>query len=257
MHHLIYHLPMRRGEAVMHALIQGILGWYFATLQQFGLLGVVVLMAMESSIFPVPSELVIPPAAYLESHAKGGGPLLTVLVIHAGTLGSYLGSAITYWVARAIGRPLIVRYGKYIFIPEKKLQIAEQWVAHYGAGGIFFARLMPVVRHLISIPAGIMGLRFRTFSIMTILGSFIWCTVLTFFGLFMAKDMAIVIEGRGAFHNAMERQQFEHAMNNLTWATLLLVAVVFGLYLFVQRQGHRKNAEAAVDSPADETPSCL
>ena len=230
----------------MHAFIQGILIWYFDTLRQFGLLGVVALMAMESSIFPVPSELVIPPAAYLESHAKGGAPILTLMVILAGTLGSYIGSAVTYWVSRAVGRPLIIRYGKFIFIPEKKLQVAERWVARYGAGGIFFARLLPVVRHLISIPAGIMGLRFRTFSIMTILGSFVWCTVLTVFGMLMADDMETIIIHRGEFTNALDKLRFEHALNNITWATIVLVGVMLALYLVVMRRHAREEqADAA------------
>jgi len=226
----------------MHALIQGILIWYFATLEQFGLLGVVVLMAMESSIFPVPSELVIPPAAYLESHAKGGGMLLALAVILAGTIGSYLGAAITYWVSRVVGRPLIVRFGRYIFIPEHKLRVAEHWVGRYGAGGIFFARLLPVVRHLISIPAGLMGLRFRTFSTMTLLGSFIWCTMLTVFGLFMAKDMEVVLQQK----NAAEPEALKHAMNNLSLGTILLVVIMAACYVFiVLRQGQKKEGDTA------------
>ena len=223
----------------MHGFVQGILTWYFATLLQFGLLGVIVLMALESSIFPVPSELVIPPAAYLESHAKGGGVVLTIAVILAGTLGSYLGSAITYWVARLVGRPLIVRYGRYLFISEKKLKMAERWVARYGAGGIFFARLLPVVRHLISIPAGMIGMRFRTFSLMTVLGSFIWCTILTCFGLFMSRDMEVILK-EGSQAAGHEPEVLQRAMHNLTWATFGLVAVMLALYVFVQYHGNKK-----------------
>ena len=211
----------------MHALVQATLNWYFDILGQFGLLGVVVLMAMESSIFPVPSELVVPPAAYLESHARGGSIFLTLLVILAGTVGSYLGSVITYWVARVVGRPFILKYGKYVLIPEHKLKLAEQWVARYGAGGIFFARLLPVVRHLISIPAGMMGLRFRTFSIMTILGSALWCTVLTIFGMVMADDMALLKE------SGAESAAFKAAFHNLSMATAILVGVMIILYVVI------------------------
>ncbi len=236
----------------MHAFIQGILIWYFTTLKTFGLPGVVVLMAMESSIFPVPSELVIPPAAYLESHAKGGALPLTLMVILAGTLGSYLGSAITYWAARAVGRPLIIRYGKYILIPEDKLKVAERWVACYGASGIFFARLLPVVRHLISIPAGIAGLRFRTFSLMTIAGSFIWCTVLTIFGMVMANDMELVIAHKGEMPEAAKA-----AMHNLTLAIVALVGVMLVLYIaFVKRQQHLERTETAKVAPGDTPTSC-
>jgi len=221
----------------MHGFIQGILIWYFDTLKQFGLLGVVVLMAMESSIFPVPSELVIPPAAYL---ALQDSPLFVPLVILAGTIGSYLGSAITYWVARAIGRPLIIRYGKYIFVPEKKLRVAERWVAQYGAGGIFFARLLPVVRHLISIPAGMVGLRFRTFSLMTLLGSFVWCTVLTLFGLVVAGDMATILEHSRAAAAGDVPPELKHAIHNLTLATLGLVGIMLVLYIVIIRRQERK-----------------
>lgn len=210
----------------MHAFIQGILTWYFNILDQFGLLGVAVLMALESSIFPVPSELVIPPAAYLVSHDEGGGAVGALLVILAGTVGSYVGSAMTYAVARLLGRPLIVKYGKYLLIPEKKLVLAEKWVATYGAGGVFFARLLPVVRHLISIPTGIITMRFRTFSLMTLIGSAIWCTVLTVFGLVMAEDMAAVRHG-------VESTHYRAAFHNLTIATVGMVGIMLVLYIIV------------------------
>ena len=132
-----------------------------------GYIGIIVLMAMESSIFPVPSEVVIPPAAFLAAQGK----LSFTGVVLAGVLGSYLGSAITYWVSRLIGRPLIVKYGRFVLVTPKKLEQAEQWLSRYEAGGIFFARLLPVVRHLISIPAGIVRMNFGLFSLMTIAGS--------------------------------------------------------------------------------------
>ena len=140
--------------------------------------GIIILMAMESSIFPVPSEVVIPPAAFLAAQGK----LSFWGVVLAGTVGSYLGSAITYWVSRLLGRPLILRYGRYFFFPPKKLEDAERWLVRYEASGIFFARLLPVVRHLISIPAGLVRMNFTTFSIMTVVGSAIWCWVLAHLG---------------------------------------------------------------------------
>jgi membrane protein DedA with SNARE-associated domain len=143
-----------------------------------GYWGIIALMAMESSIFPVPSEIVIPPAAFLAAQGK----LSFTGVVLAGTLGSYLGSAITYWISRLVGRPLIVKYGRFIFISSKKLEQAEHWLARYEAGGIFFARLLPVVRHLISIPAGIVRMDFKVFSIVTIIGSGIWCWILAWLG---------------------------------------------------------------------------
>ncbi|PYJ44201.1 MAG: DedA family protein, partial [Verrucomicrobia bacterium] len=131
-----------------------------------------------SSIFPVPSEIVIPPAAFLAAQGK----LNPVGVVLAGTVGSYLGSAITYWASRLIGRPLIVKYGRFVLISPKKLEQAENWLARYEAGGVFFARLLPVVRHLISIPAGIVRMNFGVFSIVTIAGSALWCSILAYLG---------------------------------------------------------------------------
>jgi len=236
----------------MEHFVHGLLLWYIGTLEQFGLLGVLVLMAMESSIFPVPSELVMPPAAYVESHAKGGGVFLTLGVILAGTIGSFLGSAVTYWVSRLVGRPLIVRYGKYLLLPEHKLRLAERWVARYGAWGIFFARLLPGVRHVNAIPAGLMDLRFLTFSVMTLLGSLVWCTVLTIFGLCMAKDMAVMVQSRN-----LDNPDFMHAFHNLTLATVGMVAVVIILYVvFVRVHGRHDHAsdEAPVAEESTQSP---
>ena len=158
----------------MHRLLQVWFEWVL----NGGYLGIIVLMAMESSIFPVPSEIVIPPAAFLAAQGK----LSFAGVVLAGTIGSYLGSAITYWISRLIGRPLIIKYGRFVLIPPKKLEQAEHWLARYEAGGVFFARLLPVVRHLISIPAGIVRMNFATFSFVTITGSALWCWILANLG---------------------------------------------------------------------------
>ena len=153
----------------MHHLIE----IWFQWVQDWGYWGVILLMAMESSIFPVPSEVVIPPAAFLAAQGK----MSLWGVILAGTFGSWLGSAITYGVSRYAGRPFILKFGKYFFISPDKLERAEHFMARYEAGGIFFARLLPVVRHLISIPAGIVRMPFGKFSLMTVIGSAIWCLV--------------------------------------------------------------------------------
>lgn len=149
---------------------------WFHWVEQWGYLGVILLMAMESSIIPVPSELVIPPAVYL---ALQPGSHMTVWgVVLAGTFGSWLGAAASYWISRWLGRVFVVKFGGYFMISEKKLEMAEHWVHRYEAGGVFFARLLPVIRHLISIPAGIIRMGFGVFSVMTIIGSAIWCSVL-------------------------------------------------------------------------------
>ncbi|MDQ2867020.1 MAG: DedA family protein [Verrucomicrobiota bacterium] len=158
----------------MHHLLQIWFGW----VQHWGYPGIILLMAMESSIIPVPSEIVIPPAAFLAAR----GQMNVWGVIAAGTFGSWIGAVVSYWISRWVGRLVIVKWRRFFFISEDKLERAESWLQRYEAGGIFFARLLPVIRHLISIPAGIVRMNFTTFSIMTIIGSAAWCGVLAWFG---------------------------------------------------------------------------
>jgi membrane protein DedA with SNARE-associated domain len=159
---------------MLHGLLQVWFGW----VRDGGYLGIIALMAMESSIFPVPSEIVIPPAAFWASQ----GRMSLAGVVLAGTFGSWLGSAITYWVSRWIGRAVILRWGRIVFITPDGLNRAERFVERYETGGVFFARLLPVIRHLISIPAGIARMSFGVFSLVTVLGAFTWCSVLAWFG---------------------------------------------------------------------------
>ena len=158
----------------MHQLIATWFGW----VRDWQYLGVFLLMAMESSVLPVPSELVIPPAAYWASQ----GEMSLVGVVLAGTAGSYFGAMVMYVASRMLGRPLVLRYGKFIMISPAKLEQAERYLARYETGGVFFARLLPVIRHLIGIPAGIVRMKPGPYSIMTIIGSAVWCTVLAIFG---------------------------------------------------------------------------
>src|SRR5690349_5365627 len=151
---------------------------WFASWMQFvhdlGYAGVFLMMAIESTVFPLPSEIIVPPAAYWATQ----GRFHFWGVVLAGTAGSYAGSAISYWVARWLGRPLILRYGKYVLLSEKKWELAENWIHRYAMAGIFTARLLPVVRHLVSLPAGAAKMPFGQFSVMTIAGAGLWCTVL-------------------------------------------------------------------------------
>lgn len=160
-------------------MMQSLIEIWFRWVHDWGYGGVVILMAMESSIFPVPSELVVPPAAIL---AAQGGSMTVPGVILAGTFGSWLGSAITYWAAYFLGRPVVMKFGKYFFMPPAKVERAERFMHRYEGGGIFFARLLPVIRHLISIPAGIIRMGFLKFSVLTIIGSALWCWVLAVLG---------------------------------------------------------------------------
>ncbi len=200
---------------------------WFGWVRDGGYAGVVVLMAMESSIFPVPSEIVIPPAAF----GAAQGKMNFWGVVLAGTVGSWLGSAITYWVARGLGRPLLLRYGRYVLISEDKLARSERWLERYEAGGIFFARLLPVIRHLISIPAGVVRMRFGTFSVMTIVGSALWCWVLAIFGQQVIGEHPDLIKNPEGLLHFMKAKSL--------WL-VGFVALICALYFLVMKLTARK-----------------
>lgn len=154
--------------------------WIMGVIATGGYPGIVLLMAMESSIFPVPSEIVIPPAAYLA--CQPGASMSMVGVVIAGTLGSWIGASLTYLASARLGRPLLLRYGRIFRVTPERLTMMEGWVHEYGRAGVFFARLLPVVRHLIGIPAGLMHMNFWRFTYTTVAGAFLWCSILAWFG---------------------------------------------------------------------------
>jgi membrane protein DedA with SNARE-associated domain len=137
------------------------------------------LMALESTIVPIPSEVIIPPAAYL-AHSQGQFSMPGVVL--AGTVGSWVGASVMYWAARLLGHPIIVRFGRYVGLGPAKLELAERWCTHHGSPGVFFSRLLPVIRHLIGIPTGILRMDFRWYALATLLGSLLWCSVLAWLG---------------------------------------------------------------------------
>jgi len=176
-------------------MFKSVIDWYLGALQTGGYPLVVLLMAMESSIVPLPSEVVIPPAAHL-AHTNQANLSIAGIII-AGTIGSWLGATVMYWAARLAGRPLLAHYGRYVRITMDKIEGAERWSAHYGWMGIFISRLLPVVRHLIGIPAGIVRMNYKLFSVFTLLGSGIWCAVLCYAGIKMGQDEKLM---RGELH---------------------------------------------------------
>ena len=171
---------------MFHELLQ----FWFGFVRDWEYLGVFLLMAAEISILPVPSELVMPPASYWAAQ----GRMTFWGVVLAGTAGSWFGSAVSYWLALWIGRPFVMRYGKYLLMPAAKVELAERWARERGLMGVFVSRLLPVVRHLISIPAGILRMRFLPFSIVTTVGAGIWCFILSWWGMQVLGDEPKLIE---------------------------------------------------------------
>jgi membrane protein DedA with SNARE-associated domain len=200
-------------------MLHSLLTTWFHWVEAWGYTGVILLMALESSIIPVPSEVVMPPAAFWA--AQGRMNLWGVIL--AGTFGSWLGSTISYWVSRWVGLPFLERFGRYVLLPPEKLHMAEAWVHRYGATGIFIARLLPVVRHLISIPAGILGMPFGRFTAFTVIGAGLWCGVLSWFGLRVLGDQPQLLSSPAAMVAAIKAK--------LGW--FVAAAVAFGLLYVV------------------------
>jgi membrane protein DedA with SNARE-associated domain len=183
-------------------------------------------------VFPLPSEVVIPPAAYW----AGQGKLNFWGVVIAGALGSWAGSSLSYAAAAWLGRPLILKYGKYVFLSERKWLLAERWIHRYSMAGIFFARLLPVVRHLVSLPAGAARMPFGTFSAMTLLGSFFWCWVLAWFGARVLADQPRLLEDPEAMVHVLK--------DKLVWFAVA-ATVLLALYILVDVIGRRLKREGA------------
>jgi len=173
----------------MHDLFKDLIAWYARSLETGGYPLIVLLMFIESTFLPLPSELIIPPAAHL-AYTKGNMSLTGIVV--AGALGSWLGATAMYWATRLAGRPLVLRYGKYFRVPPERLEKAERWAAAYGNFGIFASRLLPVIRHLIGIPAGIVRMDYVQFSVYTLVGSTLWCGVLCWLGIKAGQDEALM-----------------------------------------------------------------
>lgn len=158
----------------------------------WGLLLVFVFMAIESSFIPFPSEVVMIPAGFLAARGELGfeSTISLVLVIAVGVFGSLLGAYVNYFLALWVGKPFLEKYGKYIFIKREPLDRACEVFNRYGAATTFICRLVPVIRQLISIPAGISKMKLASFTFFTSLGAGIWTAILAFIGYAIGKSTA-------------------------------------------------------------------
>lgn len=169
--------------------MQELVSWLVTTIGAMGYPGIFLLMAMESSVIPVPSELVMPPAGYLAQQ----GQMSALVAILCGTFGSLVGAYLNYFAARHLGRPLVLKYGKYVWISEEKFSRVESFFLKHGEISTFIGRLLPVVRHLISLPAGLAGMNHLRFSLYTLLGAGIWVSVLTWIGYFIGENQQLIM----------------------------------------------------------------
>jgi membrane protein DedA with SNARE-associated domain len=169
----------------MTSVFKAVLDWYMAALETGGHWLVASLLALENSFFPLPAELVVPPAAHLAANEQRFSVAGVVL---AGAVGSWLGASVLYWLARVAGRPFVLRYGRYVFITPARVEKAEQWVARFGPAGVLASRFLPGVRHVIGIPAGVLRMNFALYSFYTLLGSAVYCGFLAWLGVVAGQD---------------------------------------------------------------------
>jgi membrane protein DedA with SNARE-associated domain len=195
--------------------VEEIVLWLVRIIGDMGYFGIFILMAMESSLFPIPSELVVPPAGYLASQ----GQMNIWIVILVSTLGSLIGALFNYAIAYYLGRPWIMRYGKYFLIPPEKFAKVETFFLRHGEISTFTGRLIIVVRHLISLPAGLSKMDLIRFSAFTLIGSLIWVSILAYIGFIVGNNMDLV------------KTYYKQAVIILA----MMMALILGLYIFWQK----------------------
>jgi membrane protein DedA with SNARE-associated domain len=165
-------------------MLEQIFDWILEVTRAWGYPGIFFAMAIESTIIPLPSELVLIPAGYLVSKGEMNGSV----VVACGAFGSLLGAAINYAVSLWLGRPIMERIGRYVLVTPDKLDAAERYFESHGEITTFIGRLLPGIRHLISIPAGIARMNFARFSLYTTIGAGVWSAVLVVLGYFVGAS---------------------------------------------------------------------
>lgn len=166
------------------------LNWLIETIGTMGYLGIIFLMFVESSFIPLPSELVIPPAGYLISQNQ----MSWFGVIASGTAGSVLGALFNYAIAVFLGRPFILRYGKYFWISENRFKKGEDFFLRHGNISTFIGRLILGVRQYISFPAGLARMNLKKFCFYTAAGAGIWVWILAYIGYFVGNNKDKILQ---------------------------------------------------------------
>ena len=212
----------------MEAIEQWFLDIISSTYNFMGWPGVVLLMAIESACIPFPSELIMPLAGWMLIKAKG----LSVLWVFAaggyGALGNTIGSVVAYYAGMWAGRPLILKYGKYVLLSRHDLDMTDRWFSRSGTWTVLVSRVLPVVRTYISLPAGIAKMNIWKFIIYTFIGSFVWSTGLAYGGYLLGEHW----------------ETLRNAMRPFDPIIIALILALIGLYIY-RHLKHRREDKAA------------
>ena len=174
-------------------ILESLAAFVIYVISRMGLPGIVLLMAIESACIPLPSEVIMPFSGYLVFLGKYS--LWSVGL--AGAIGCVVGSVPAYYLGMYGGRPLIEKYGKYVLLSHRDLDLADRWFVRHGEATVFFARLLPVIRTFIAFPAGVARMDMKRFIAYTFAGSFPWCLGLAYVGMVMGEKWPTL---RGYFH---------------------------------------------------------
>lgn len=206
----------------------------------WGLVFIFLFMTMESTILPLPSEIVMIPAGFMayrcELSCRSFWPDFFLAVI-AGILGSICGAWINYLVSLKLGRPILYKYGKYFFIKEQALKRAEEIFNKYGDMATFVCRLVPVLRHLISIPAGLSKMNPKNFTVCTGLGAGLWMIILTGIGSYLG-----VIAGAKTSYREIIKMG-ENLLHQHFWLIMISVILLALIYMFIHKKVMGENSE--------------
>ena len=197
-----------------------LINWILGFTQGLNYFGIIILMAIESSFLPLPSELVIPPAAWLASE----GQFNIYLIVLCGTIGSVIGATVNYLLSMWLGRLIVYKIAdhkvaRFLHITPEKIEKAEAFFLKDANYSTFIGRFIPVVRHLISIPAGFSKMNYGKFVLFTALGSFFWVSILAAIGYFAGSN----------------RELLSTYFSELKWV-LLLIGVIWIYFTFIRKR---------------------
>lgn len=207
---------------MLHNLPAAIAGFVIATISAGGYLGIVALMAIESACIPLPSEIIMPFSGYLVST----GRFDLILAATAGAVGCNVGSTVAYFVGRYGGRPLVERWGAYIFMSRRELEAADRFFARFGGLAVLIGRLLPVIRTFIALPAGIARMKQLPFQVYTFVGSWPWCFALAYVGYRLGQRWD-------------SDPRLRQIMHRFDYLVVALIVVAAGLFLW-SRVRHRR-----------------
>lgn len=182
-------------------IVAGVAHFIILTISSLGYGGILLLMAVESACIPLPSEVIMPFAGYLcGPHAGHAARFSLLWVATVGALGCNVGSAVAYWIGAHGGRPAIARYGRFVLLDHKDVAFAERFFFRFGSLTVLVARLMPVVRTFIALPAGIAKMPQGKFHLYTFLGSWPWCFLLAWIGMRLGQAWETNARFRALYH---------------------------------------------------------